>query len=234
MTRDGVRRGTRILTLPSVLFTSGLAGHAFAGGVTPAASVLIPLFVLTVLGVAPFVAGGTSTARSVALLAGGQGLIHAALQVFGGTIMAGPTGQGAASGVATGSAPATAHLMMHHGAEASHGPVMSLMGGGHLIMLLAHLAAGIVVGLWLAAGERAFWTLLALTARPLVNAWRTVTSLARGGICAVVITSPRLQAGWGLRCVVRRSIWTVGVVSRRGPPGTASRGPYAYAAVFTV
>jgi hypothetical protein len=233
MTTDAVRHGMRVLTLPSVLFTAGLAGHAFAGGDTPAASVLVPLLLLTVLVVAPFVEGAPSPARSVALLAVGQGLLHAALQLLGGTGLATTTMHGAAAGVASGSAPASSHLMMHHGADASDGFVLSLMSGGHLVMLLAHLAAGIVVGLWLAAGERAFWMLLALTARPVVNAWRAVTAVARG-VGAVVVTSMRLQPGWGLRCVVRRSMWTVGVVSRRGPPRTASPGPYAYAAISTV
>jgi predicted TIM-barrel enzyme len=109
------------------------------------------------------------------------------MQVLGGTGLVTTSMHGAATGVATGSAPASSHVM-HHGAGASHGFVMSLMSGGHLVMLLAHLAAGIVVGLWLAAGERAFWTLVALTARPLVNAWRTVTAVARGGVDAVVVT----------------------------------------------
>ena len=85
MTSDALLRRVRALTLPSVLFTSGLAGHAAAGGVTPAASVLIPLFVLTVVAVAPFVGAPISPLRSVALLAGGQGLLHAALQLLSGT-----------------------------------------------------------------------------------------------------------------------------------------------------
>jgi len=83
-------------------------------------------------------------------------------------------------------------------------------------MLLAHLTAGFVVGLWLAAGERAFWKLLALTARPVVDAWLTVTTVSGGG--AAVFSRPRLQPGWGLRSAVRPSVWTAGAVSRRGPP----------------
>jgi hypothetical protein len=224
----------RVLTLPSVLFTSGLAGHAFAGGDTPSASMLVPLFLIIVLAVAPFVESASSPARSVVLLAGGQGLLHAALQLFGGTVVASTTMHGTAAGAATGSAAASSHSMMHHGAGASHDPVMSLTSDGHLVMLLAHLAAGVVVGLWLAAGERAFWMLLALTARPLVNAWRTVASVARSCVVAGDVSSPRPQAGWGLRCVVHRSKWTAGVVSRRGPPSGASREPYAYTAVLAV
>jgi hypothetical protein len=234
MTSDSVRRGMRVLTLPSVLFTSGLAGHALAGGDTPSASVLVPLFLIIVLAVAPFAEGASSPARSVVLLAGGQGLLHAALQLFGGTVVASTTMHGPAASAATGSPAAGSHSMMHHGAGASHDPVMSLTSDGHLVMLLAHLAAGVVVGLWLAAGERAFLTLLALTVRPLVNAWRTVAWVARSGVTAVVVTSSRPQIGWSLRCVVRRSMWTAGVVSRRGPPAAASREPYAYAALLAV
>jgi hypothetical protein len=137
----------------------------------------------------------------------------------------------AAVGPMTGSAAASSHLMMHHGAEPSHGPVTSLMGGGHLVMLVAHLAAAVVVGVWLAAGERALWMLLAISVRPLVNAWRTVTAVARGGVGALVVTRPRLQFGWGLRPVIRGRVWTAGVVARRGPPGAGFPEPGAYAVV---
>jgi hypothetical protein len=234
MTSDSVLRALRTLTLPSVLFASGLAGHAAAGGATPAASVLVPLFVLTVLMVAPFAGGAASPALSVALLAGGQGLLHAALQLLGGTGMATTTIGGAATAAATASASTGSHLMMHHGAAASHGFVLSRMSEGHLVMLLAHLAAVVVVGVWLAAGERAFLTLLALTARPVVDAWRTVMAAARRGVGALILSSPRLEPGWGQGCLLHRLVWTTGVVSRRGPPGTTSREPCAYAAVSTV
>ena len=89
MTSDAVPRQVRVLTLPSVLFASGLAGHVAADGVTPGTSVLISLFVLTVVMVAPF-ADATSPVRAVALLAGGQGLLHAALQLLGGTTVPTP------------------------------------------------------------------------------------------------------------------------------------------------
>jgi hypothetical protein len=83
MTSDAVLRGARALTLPSVLFTSGLAGHVAAGGVTPAASALVPLFVLTVLAVAAFAMAPISPARAVVLMVGGQGLLHAVLHRHG-------------------------------------------------------------------------------------------------------------------------------------------------------
>jgi hypothetical protein len=237
MTSDAVLRQVRVLTLPSVLFFSGLAGHAAADGVMPGTSVLIPLFVLTVVLVAQF--GGaprTSPARAVVLLAGGQGLSHAALQMLGGTaVPATTTICDAASHTATMPSPTSSHMMMHqHCAAAAHGSALSGMSGGHVAMLLGHLAAAVAVGAWLVAGERAFWTLLALTARPVVEAWRTVTKVLRVGVGAVVADCQRLQLGWGLPYVFRDSIWAAGVVPRRGPPVKASPRPHTCAAVATV
>jgi hypothetical protein len=219
MTSDAVLRWVRALTLASVLFTSGLAGHVAAGGVTPAASALVPLFVLTVLAVAAFAMAPISPARAVVLMVGGQGLLHAALQLFGGPrVTATITMCGMGSEVDAVSSPTGSHLMMHSGASAPHGFAMPLMTGGHLIMLFGHLAAALVVGLWLAAGERAFGAVLGLAARPVVNAWRMVAAVARGGLGGKVGNSPRLLPGWSRQCAVPGLVWAAGSVSRRGPP----------------
>ena len=215
MASDAVLRGVRVLTLPSVLYASGLAGHATAGGVMPTPSLLVPLFVLTVLAVVSFADAPMSPAWSMALLVGGQGVLHAALQLLSGAAVTATTTMPGAGGPT--SPPTSSHLMMHPDAATSHGSGMSLMGGGHLVMVLAHLAAAVAVGLWLVAGERAWWMLLALTARRVVDAWGTVTAVARG-VGAVVVSCPGLQIGWGLRWAVRRSVWVTGVVPRRGPP----------------
>ena len=215
-------RQVRVLTLPSVLFATGLAGHVAADGVTPGTSVLIPLFVLTVVLVARFADAPTSPVRAVALLAGGQGLLHAALQLLGGTTVPAPAAMcGTASGMAAMSSPTSSHMMMHHCAGA-HDSALSGMGGGHSVMLLAHLAAAVVAGAWLVAGERAFWTLLTLAARPVLDAWRTVTEMFRSGVGAVLASCPLLQLGWGAPSAIRDSTWAVGAVTRRGPPVTAS------------
>jgi len=84
MASDAVLRGVRVLTLPSVLFASGLGGHAAAGGVTPDPSLLVPLFVLTVFAVAPFAGAPMRPACSMTLLVGGQGVLHAVLQLLSG------------------------------------------------------------------------------------------------------------------------------------------------------
>jgi hypothetical protein len=234
MTSDAVQRWVRGLTLPSVLFTTALAGHVAGDGVTPAASVLVPLFVLTVIAVAPFTVAPIRPAAAVALLLGGQGLLHAALQLLGRTAVPAATVMcGMDTGTTAMSTPTSCHLMTHPGA-ASHGVAMSPMGGGHLVMLLAHLAAAVVVGVWLAAGERAFSTVLLLVIRPVVDAWRTVAHADDGTVGAAVVSCPRLQLGWRLRCAIRGSIWTASVVSRRGPPDGSSPGPGVYTAVSTV
>jgi hypothetical protein len=232
---DGVLRQVRALTLASVLFASGLVGHAAAGGVTPGTSVLVPLFVLTAALVAAFAPAPMGPARAVALLAGGQGLLHAALQLLGGTTVPAPvTMCGAASDMAAMSSPTSSHMMMHHCAAASGDSALSGLSGGHSVMLLAHLAAAAVAGAWLAVGERAFWTLLTLATRPVLNAWRIVTELLRSGVGTAVANRPALQLGWGIPSAIRDSRWAVGAVTRRGPPVTASPEPHTYAAALTV
>jgi len=235
MTSEAALRWMRVLTLPSMLFTSALAGHAAGDGVIPDASALVAVFVITVIAVAPFTAAPIRPARAVALLLVGQGLLHAALQLLDrSAVTATTTLCGADAGAAAASAHSSCHqLMAHSHLATSHGSAVSLMGGGHLVMLLAHVTAAIVVGVWLAA-ERAFWTVLGFAARPVVEAWRTLMSAARGIVGAGVVSCPRLQLGWGLRCAVRGSVWTAGVVSRRGPPGAASPEPGACAAASTV
>ena len=220
MTSEAVLRGMRVLTLSLVLFTTGLAGHLAGDGDMPTGRVLVALFVLTVAATAPFVGATLSPARVVALLVGGQGVLHAVFQLLGGTaVTATMTMHGEGTG-GPASSPNSSHLMMHPDAAASHGSLMSLMSGGHLVMLLAHLGAAVVVGVWLAAGERALWMLLAFTARPLVDAWRAIVAVARG-VGAAVVSGSRLQTGWGLRRLSLGWMWTAGVISLRGPPRVA-------------
>jgi hypothetical protein len=218
VTSDAVLRRVRVLTLPSVLFASGLAGHAAAHGSIPTPSVLVPLFVLTVAVAAPFAGARTSPAGAVALLAGGQALLHAAFQVLGGSAgMVTTTPCGATYGMAA--MPPSSHHAMHHCAAPSPGSALTGMSDGHLVMLLTHVAAAVVVGAWLVAGERAFWTLLALTARPVVEAWRSVIGMVRGGV-GPVPNRPRLELGWGPLSRVRDVMWATGVLTRRGPPAS--------------
>lgn len=218
MTSDAGLRWVRALTLPLVLFTSALTGHMAGDGATPTASVLLPLFLLTVVAVAPFAWATIRPAGAVALLVGAQGLLHAALQILGRTAATAPTARsGVDTGAAAVSTPASCHLMTQPGAAGSHGFAMSLMSGGHLVMLFTHLAAAVGVGVWLAAGDRTFGAVLVLTARQVQDAWRTVTRVAHGAVSPAIVSHPRFQLRWHLRCAAA-SVWAAGAVSRRGPP----------------
>jgi hypothetical protein len=235
MTSDAVR-WVRALTLASVLFTTGLAGHAAAEGFLPAVSVLIPLFLLTVVAVGPFVGAPLTPARTVALLLGGQALLHVALQLLGRSAVQGLTTQalGAAGFSTSSSDPMSCHMMTYPGPLASADIAMSVMGGRHVVMLVAHLAAAIAVGVWLVAGERVLLTLLALTAGPVVHAWRMVRNVTRDRTRAMVVDSSRLLAAHCPQSAMRGSMWTAGVVSRRGPPGAPSPETHGFAALLTI
>jgi hypothetical protein len=213
MTSDAVPRWMRALTLPSVLFISALAGHTAAGGVTPAPPVLVLLFVLTVAVLVPLVGTLVSPARIVALLIGGEALLHAALELLGRSAVMSAMDDPAAMSSAT-----SCHLMMQPTSTAPFGSVMSLMSDGHVIMLLAHVTAAAVVGMWLAAGERVFWSVLRLAARPVTEAWHTVVAVLRGAVGTILISHPRLQLCWDLRRTVCGLLWAAGAVCRRGPP----------------
>jgi hypothetical protein len=214
MTGDAVPRQVRVLTLASILFISGLAGHVAAGGLTPTRPALVLLFVLTVGVATPFVGARISPALVMVLLVGGQGLLHTGLQMLGGSTL----DRTNHSCGADASAAMSAHHMAHLAPAASHDWACSLAGGSQVVMLLGHVAAGFVVGAWLIAGERALWTLLAFTVRPAVHAWRSVTALASRVMGVADMRVPRSQPGWVPRYSIRSSLWAGTVVSRRGPP----------------
>jgi hypothetical protein len=218
MGSNAVRCLVRALTLPSVVFASGLVGHIAGGGSIPTGSVLVALFVLTAVAVAPLATAPLRPAATVALLIGGQGLLHAGLELLSSAAVPAPTVMCGPSMGAMAAAPTTSCHVMMHGAAASPGPAMRVLSGGHLVMVLGHIAAAIVVGLWLAAGERVLWMLLGLGMRPVVDAWRTVAALAGGGLDEMADSRPRLLPDWGRLGAAGDMVWAVGVVSRRGPP----------------
>jgi hypothetical protein len=215
MEGNAVLRWVRALTLASVMLASGLAGHLAAGGVAPASSLVLPVFVLLAAAIAPLLDAPASTPRVLVLVTAGQGLLHVVLQVLGGTAteiaghsMLTPAGPGDA---------VTAHLLTHGAATPTGGSIV-LLGGPHLGMLLAHAAAASVVGVWLAAGERAAWTVVAVAALPVVDAWITLREL--GGAETVACAVPRQPAlpRWSHEVAPRPSTWAGRGVSRRGPP----------------
>ncbi|KRF34110.1 hypothetical protein [Nocardioides sp. Soil805] len=171
----------RAVVLTAATFLVGALGHVTAGGLLPGATVLVPLVAVGTALAATFLARPASARLLVALVVGGQTLVHAALSLTAGHGTAGQTAPPARptpapSGSPSGSLPTDAggrvgslqdHYESSVGAPAATGlsvpdPAALL---DHLPMFLAHAAAGVVVGLWLALGERAVWALLSLAVR---------------------------------------------------------------------
>src|SRR6478735_3609046 len=142
-------------------------------------AVLGLLFLLCVAGAAALLGRPASTLRVVAMTVAGQTFVHGFLTAMSGhrgdpplrravatpapvpaTV---PTGQGR-----SGSYFDLVYAPVHPGTGAQlvlPAPVQHLMAdltGPHAVMALAHVAAAVVVGLWLAVGERALWHLVVL------------------------------------------------------------------------
>ena len=94
---------------------------------------------------------------------------------------------------------------------------LPLISGGHVVMLLGHLAAAALAGVWLAAGERALWMVLVLAARPVVDAWQTSRPWFAGGSARWSVSGPRLQLTGTCRARFMARMWAAGPVSRARP-----------------
>lgn len=125
-------RTARGLVLATVVLLAGSGGHALAGGTLPGLPVLAALLAALTPVAALLLGRRIDALQAGLLLLLGQAVVHLALM-------------SAVPDHATGAAGA---------AGAAHGATPT--------MLLAHLAAAGVGGVWLAAGERALWTVLDL------------------------------------------------------------------------
>ena len=206
---DAWLRWTRAAALATVAVLVAVWAHVGADGRLPSAPVLLLVAAAMTVVVQPLLARPASAARVLLLTVGGQAAAHVAL-----SLAAGHRGDAARS-----AHPADGHATSPHhegGAHADSGPtilepvvhlVEDLASAG-LPMLLAHLAAAALVGAWLAAGERAVWTLLTLAWRALALVLGVVRpSPAPRRPAAAVAVAPRLM-----------SRVTAGSVVRRGPP----------------
>ena len=215
-------RWLRAAVLTAVVVSFGTLAHVSADGRLPgwvgmATLVSLCLIVSSVALTAP-----AGALRVVALTVLGQTGVHVAL-----TATAGHAGDAQMS---TARAPAAVEDTGRrtgslHDFYLSSQPIPAHAESGdqfgHLVadlsshgpMMLAHLLAAALVGLWLAVGERALWALIALTAGALVLA---VSWLA------VVVVRPAVPLRLILARVWRlppaRSAVIARSVVRRGPP----------------
>lgn len=215
---------TRALVVGSLAFFLGVVGHVTADGLLPGPAFLAALLAMSVLLSAPMLSRPASSVRLVAMLVGGQTVLHLVL-----SLSAGHAGDRATSAVAVRSG-ALGNLPVldgrrvgslqdaYTGAADQPGALAPSLPVGHLIsdlsahapMMAAHLAVAALVGLWLGYGERCLWTLLALTGRRiLAAAWALSPVVAP--VRVRTVDAGRALAG-------PRSVWLVRPDSRRGPP----------------
>jgi hypothetical protein len=215
----------RASVVGTLAFLLGVAGHVMADGLLPGPLFLAGLLAFSVLLGVPMLNRPAGPVRLVALLVGGQTFIHLVLSVAAGHAGDAATSSGSTAG-ATGlrTLPtvdghrvgslqdAYQGMSGHASATAPALPVGHLINdlSAHAPMMVVHLAAAALVGLWLARGEACLWTILALTGRRIVAAVLLVVPVDR----------PRsLPAAAADRVLaVARSLWLVRPDSRRGPP----------------
>jgi hypothetical protein len=233
-TAGGALRWTRALLLAVVAMGSGVIAHLTANGRLPGPAVLGLLFLLCVAGAATLLGRPASTLRVVAMTVAGQTFVHGFLTALSGhrgdpplrravatpapAPAALPTGPGR-----SGSYFDLVYAPAHQGAGAQPvlpAPVQHLMAdltGPHAVMALAHVAAAVIVGLWLAVGERALWLLVGLAAdgaRRVVEAACSSYARVRGGTRELPAPLPLRRDGPPPR---RRQVLDR-IVVRRGPP----------------
>jgi hypothetical protein len=207
-------RWARALTLASVMLCAGYSGHLTAGGVAPPPALLGPMLVVVTVAVAPFLDRPASATRVVVLMLAGQACLHVALNLVGGAASA-----SAAPMVHTAAGPGMAGMVP--GDPWSSSSILSTLclTGTHLNMLLAHVGAALVVALWLAAGERAAWTLVAVTTLVVARTWSALCGACVVPAVLVTWTRPRALLARIDQRRVMESVWDgCRALSQRGPP----------------
>lgn len=208
-------------------FTLGAIGHVTADGLLPGPVLLTLLAAATVLLSAPMLARPASRTRLLALLVGGQTVIHTVLTATAGHVgdatrphrdglTADPVGS---LPVVDGRRVGSFQDAMTSGAGTDTGSVAPAVPIGHLLddltahapMMAVHLAAAALVALWLAHGERCLWTVLALLGHRITVVVLTVLPVVPRP------TSLRRYAR-DLAPAGPRSVWLTRPDTRRGPP----------------
>jgi hypothetical protein len=197
-------RWLRAGVLATVALFTGVSAHASAGEALPATWTMLLGLAIVAMAVEPLLRGPASTRRVVSLLVAGEMFIHVALTLL------------------TEVAPRDSIAMagMHHPGGVSEvlPHLVADLSGRTALMIDAHLAAMVVVGLWLAAGERALWTLLSLAVRPFSDALQRLLDASSGVLTPVW----NIEGALPVRIETsRRPIHetpTARRVTRRGPP----------------
>lgn len=214
-------RWLRAAVLTAVVVSFGSLAHVSADGRLPGWVGMATLASLCLIVSSVALAAPAGALRVVALTVLGQSGVHVVL-----TATAGHAGDTHSSAVQVPAAMESSGRRTGslHDFYLSSQPIPTAGSGdpfGHLVadlgshgpMMLAHLLAAALVGLWLAAGERALWALLALTGGVLVLAvaWMSVV-VVRPVVPLRLVLARVWQLPPPRTAVIARS------VVRRGPP----------------
>jgi hypothetical protein len=208
-------RWTRAGVLAACGVVAGALFHAAADGRLPGPAGLLAVWLVSTVAAAPLLGTEVGTARVVALLVLWQGGVHAAL---GGVAGHAPGAHALASVEAAGASGHAAHGALVHAAGTTYPLLESLLAQAP--MVLGHALAAALAGLWLAAGERALWSLLALSRQRLSTAAADVLGgwWWLPGEASLATAGPSARPGWVV-APARMPAWLlVRVLGRRGPP----------------
>ena len=222
----------RAALVGSMFVLFGVVGHVSAEGLLPGAFVLTSLLVLSVVLAGPFLARPASRLRLVLMLVGGQFLVHVVLSISGGH-----RGQGRSSASSAASVVPPEQLSLptvdgrrvgslYDAAQVLPAPTRVSapgLGLGHLVddlaahapMMVAHVAAAALIGLWLAYGEKTLWTLVSLTARRLLVVIDLFRPAPPTGVGTVRLADRSVV-------IARRTLWHASPTGVRGPPVLAA------------
>jgi hypothetical protein len=214
------------------------AAHVAGGGVLPSGTALIAVVALMTAVGSEALGRPASRRRVIGLVVGAQASLHAVFALGGMPSGHLRNGQPIAATVAAMPGMQLGHAGLLGTLERTPAGTWSMLGrhllaevstGSGVAMLLAHTVAAVIVGCWLAAGERLLWSLIVLLRAPVAAA----SLRASGAVLALASrTVPELRSWLALLAVQRGGRWNprsallVTSVDRRGPPVS----PYARSA----
>lgn len=219
---DPVLLWARAFLLATIACLLGVLGHVTADGLLPGPGWLVVLVLVGGALCVPLLARPASALRIVVLMVGGQTLVHVFLTVTAGhaddpSAPSAPSAHLVPRALPTVDGHRVGSLQDQYDAMAGSVHTQPALPVGHLVgdlsahapMMAVHLLAAVLVGLWLAVGERALWTLVALAAAVLLR----LAPFARPVLPARGLAAlPAEPAGVTEPVRITRS------VVRRGPP----------------
>lgn len=237
-------RATRGGVIAVVAMLLAVGAHTMAGGLLPSLPALLAIGLVLAVASSLMLGRPASRLRLVVLVAGGQFAVHTMLTALSGHqgdqtphrhLRAAPIPDATTDPLpltATDRAGSFYDLTMTAGnagrpsdlgvVELPHWVthILADLTGPHALMAIAHLLAAAGVACWLAVGETALWTLIALLGSAACGLIRKLIAII-GATATGPRPSRRRLVGTRSRHDQPRLTWLLETASRRGPPALA-------------